>query len=297
MVLDRGWFRTVIPALVFLTVASATARSDVISDWNAKAEAIGIERRLLPPPFARSMATLHVAMFEAVNAVDRRYTPHKLSLSAEEGASKDAAAAVAARDVLAAAYPDQQITLDAALEAFLATVVDEGAKAKGIELGKKAAAGILALRANDGASAPESYRPYTKPGIYVPTMVPVSSTYGGTTPWAMESGSQFRPAAPPALDSDTWTNDVNEIRELGAGDSACGRPSRPPLAASGCSPARPAGTPSCGSSPQRRNSMWWTTPVCSHWPRWLLTTPSLQCSMQSMRTISGARSPLSAMRI
>jgi hypothetical protein len=220
MVLGRGWFRTVISALVFLAVAPSTARSDVISDWNAKAEAIGIERRLLPPPFARSMATLHVAMFEAVNAADRRYTPYKLSLSAEKGASKDAAAAVAAHGVLTAAYPDQQVTLDAALEAFLATVADEGAKTKGIELGKKAAAGILALRANDGASAPESYRPYTKPGIYVPTMVPVSSTYGNTTPWAMESGSQFRPAAPPALDSDTWTNDVNEIRDLGAGDSA-----------------------------------------------------------------------------
>ena len=91
---------------------------------------------------------------------------------------------------------------------------------KGIELGKKAAAGVLALRANDGIAAAESYRPVTAAGVYVPTVIPVSSTIGQMMPWVMTSGTQFRPVQPPALTSPTWTKDLNEIREFGGRDSS-----------------------------------------------------------------------------
>jgi hypothetical protein len=158
---------------------------------------------------------LHVAMFEALNAVERRYTPYKLNLTADRDASKEAAAATAAHEILISLHPDQKAALDSALRASLGTIADGAPKTKGIELGKSAAAGIIALRANDGFNAPESYRPFTTPGVYVPTVIPVSSTYGAVTPWVMQSGSQFRPAAPPALDSEQWTTDLNEIREFG----------------------------------------------------------------------------------
>jgi hypothetical protein len=151
-----------VPVLVLLL--GTTARADVIADWNAKAEAIGIEKRLQPPPNARGMAMMHLAMFEAVNAVTRRYAPYRLTLPADAGASPQAAAAAAAHDVLAALFPDQQASLEATLKASLAEVSDASQKAKGVELGKKAASGILALRANDGIAAPESYRPVTTPG-------------------------------------------------------------------------------------------------------------------------------------
>lgn len=205
--------------VIMLAGFAGPASADVITDWNAKAEAIQIEKRLPPPPNARAMAILHVAMFEAVNAIERRYAPYKLNLPAERGLSKEAAAASAAHAVLVALYPDQQASLDSMLKASLAEIPEGEAKAKGIELGKRAAAEILALRANDGADAMESYRPHTTAGVYVPTVVPVSSTVGKVTPWVMTSGSQFRPAPPPALDSATWTNDVNEIREVGARNS------------------------------------------------------------------------------
>lgn len=78
---------------------------------------------------------------------------------------------------------------------------------------------VIALRGNDGGATQESYRPYTKPGVYVPTTVPVFSTIGATTPWVMTSGSQFRPEPPPALDPKTWTRDLNEIREIGGRNS------------------------------------------------------------------------------
>ena len=195
--------------------ATVGARADAVTDWNAKAETIAVEKRMLPPPNARAMAIMHIAMFEAVNAIERRYSPYRLDLAAEPGASKEAAAAAAAHAVLVALHPDQEKVLDADLLASLQQIPEGQAKASGIGLGRKAAAEILAWRADDGANASESYRPHTAAGVYVPTVIPVSSTYGRVTPWTMTSGSQFRPASPPLLSSASWARDVNEIREFG----------------------------------------------------------------------------------
>jgi hypothetical protein len=198
---------------------ATAARSDVIMDWNAKADTIAIEKQVPNAPNARGQAMLHVAMFEAVNAIDKRYAPYKLNLVADRTASKEAAAASAAHDVLLALYPDQKSDLDATLAASLSGISETEAKSQGIELGKKAAAEIIALRANDGSNTPESYRPTTAPGVYVPTATPIESTSSKITPWAMSSASQFRPPPPPALTSETWTRDLNEIREIGSNAS------------------------------------------------------------------------------
>ncbi len=205
--------------VVALATSIVAARADVIMDWNAKADAIAAENKILPVPHARTMAMLHVAMFEAVNAIERRYTPYKLDLSADRSTSREAAAATAAYTILLAIYPDQRPALDATLEASLSGIPATEGKVKGIELGKAAAAGLIAARANDGSDTRETYRPHTTPGAYVPTVVPISPTAGATTSWVMKSGSQFRPGPPPPLNSETWTRDLNEIRTLGARDS------------------------------------------------------------------------------
>jgi hypothetical protein len=188
-------------------------------DWNAKADAIAAEKRIGPTPHARALAILHVSMFEAVNAIERRYAPYRLNLSADRATSKEAAAASAGYGVLLSFYPDKKADLDAILAATLADIPESDAKANGIRLGYEAAAGIIASRANDGSAVPESYRPHTSAGVYVPTVVPVNSTSGDVTPWVMTSGSQFRPAPPPALNSEAWTRDLNEIREIGGRNS------------------------------------------------------------------------------
>ena len=215
--ISRATFFTSLVAVALLT---SSARCDVIMDWNAKADAIGIEKQLPNVPNARGQAMLHVAMFEAVNAIDRRYAPYKLNLAAERTTSKEAAAASAAYDILVALYPDQKADLDATLAASLSGIAETEAKSKGIELGKKAAAGIIALRANDSSDKTENYRPYATPGIYVPTTLPIESTSPALTPWVMGTGSQFRPGPPPALSSETWTRDLNEIREVGSRNSS-----------------------------------------------------------------------------
>jgi hypothetical protein len=210
----------VIAAALTFALPAIPARADVIMDWNAKADAIGSEKQLVNSANSRAQAMLHVAMFEAVNAIDRRYTPYKLNLSADPGTSREAAAAVAAHDVLVALYPDQKADLDATLATSLSAIADGEAKSRGVELGRKAASDMIALRADDGSNTPESYRPQTSPGVYVPTIVPIESAAGKITPWVMRTGSQFRPAPPPALTSEVWTKDLNEIREYGSLNSA-----------------------------------------------------------------------------
>ena len=193
----------------------AAIAGDVVTDWGARAVAIGAEKQVPNSRYARGLAMMHVAIFEAVNAIDRRYKPYKLDLAGDKGASRDAAAVAAAHEVLISLFPDEKAKLDQALQASLAAI-DGDAKTKGIELGKKAAAGIIALRVDDGSSAQESYRPFTTAGVYVHTALPIESTAGMIKPWTMDKGSQFRPQPPPALDSEVWTRDVNEIRELGS---------------------------------------------------------------------------------
>ena len=203
-------------AVLLLSVLASSAFADVIMDWNTRADAIAADKRLFPPLHGRVLAMMHVAMFEAVNAIERRYEPYRLRLIADQETSADIAAAVAGHDVLVALFPDQKSSLDALLAETSGRIAEGSARERGIILGRKAAQGILELRATDGSTVAETYRPFTKAGTYVPTALPASSTVGGFTPWVMTSAAQFRPAPPPALTSESWTRDFNEIREMGA---------------------------------------------------------------------------------
>jgi hypothetical protein len=199
----------------FAALVVTTARADVIMDWNAHSDAIAAEKNVPPVPHSRTQTMLQVAMFEAVNAIERRYAPYRLILNADRSSSKEAAAASAGHEVLLAVYPDQKARLDAALATTLDRLADGEAKTSGIGIGRNAAAAIIAERTHDGSDAAERYRPHTSPGVYVPTVVPSFSIAGGITPWVMMTGSQFLPAPPPALYTEAWARDLNEIRELG----------------------------------------------------------------------------------
>ncbi|HTD21414.1 MAG TPA: vanadium-dependent haloperoxidase [Terriglobales bacterium] len=195
--------------------APAVAAADVVTEWNEKALACATTAKQLPFAGARTMAMVHTAMFDAVNSIEGRYTPYKVKESAPPGSSPEAAAIAAAHAVLLNLFPDQKTDLDAAYTASMAQVPDGSGKAAGIAVGEKVAAEILALRASDGADAPNTYRPTTAPGVYVMTTLPIGSQWGSVTPWAMERGSQFRPEAPPQLTSPEWASDYNEIKGVG----------------------------------------------------------------------------------
>jgi hypothetical protein len=205
--------RWIVPVIVLSGVAPAAA--DVITDWNEKAVAFVTARAMLPPPAERTVASMHAAMFDAVNSIERRYRPYAVQLPAAKDASPEAAAATAAARVLAALHPNAADEFNAMLKDYLAALPAGAAKDNGIKLGEAVAAEIAARRAHDGADAPDAYRPNTKPGVYVPTPITASSMWPTVTPFAMTSPTQFRPEPPIPLAGGQWATDYNEIKALG----------------------------------------------------------------------------------
>jgi hypothetical protein len=207
-------FRNVLLALV-LTCSTASS-ANVIADWDVKA--VGFAS---PGVVGQREVTLvHVAMFDAVNSIERRYHPYLVQLTAAKTASQEAAAATAAATVLVGLQPSKAADLKAALVDYLAAIPDGDSKSDGIELGEAVAAKILQARENDGANAPDAYRPKTRPGVYVPTPITVGSTWPGMTPFVLERPSQFRPGPPIPLEGEEWAADYNEIKDYGGKTSA-----------------------------------------------------------------------------
>jgi hypothetical protein len=211
--------------IVLLVVAASLlacpmARADVVTGWNVKACEIVVDARLGPPPANRVLAIVHTAVYEAANAITKRYPASGLKLEAAPGASVDAAIAAANHATLSKLLPSQQAAIDAAYKAALALIADGPAKTDGIAVGDKAAAAILALRADDGAGTAENYQPHTTAGVYVPTVIPAVPQWPQRKPWLMTSATQFRPGPPPKLTSELWARDYNEIKALGGKSSA-----------------------------------------------------------------------------
>jgi hypothetical protein len=199
----------------FCLACAAPAAADVVTDWNEKVVTAVYTARNTPDMQSRHIAIVHIAMFEALNSIEPRYTPYRTRFAADAGASPVAAAASAAHQALHRLFPEQTKDFDAALQASLAGVPDGPARVSGVKLGEQSAAAILAERAKDGADAPIIYRPFTQAGKYVPTVFPASSTWSAVRPFALKTGDQFRPAAPYALGSAQWAKDYNEVKAVG----------------------------------------------------------------------------------
>ncbi len=210
--------RWMIP-LAVLACQTEPVLADVLTDWNEKTVAF-VTPKMVPAAGQRVVATVQLAMFDAINSVDRRYKPYLVQLPATATTSREAAAATAAAAVLAGLHPQAEAEFKSAGTAYLATLPDGEGKSEGIRLGEAIAAKILATRATDGADAPDAYRPRTAPGVYIPTPITVASTWPNVTPFAMTSQSQFRPQAPVALNSEEWAKDYNEIKQFGGKISA-----------------------------------------------------------------------------
>src|SRR6267143_372518 len=182
MVGTRGWALLVL----LLAVPVTSAAANVVTDWDAKAVGIVQTGTAPPPPLGlRTMAILHSAMFDAMNSIEPRYKPYKVRLAATPDTSKEAAAAAAAAAVLVKLVPDAAADVQSTLTSYLATLPDGEAKSKGIQLGQEVAAKILEIREKDGASAPDAYRPKTKPGVYIPTPITVGWQFTTMTPFAL----------------------------------------------------------------------------------------------------------------
>ncbi len=230
MTISRWPISAALGFLVAWTLAGApSVHADVVTDANAKAAEIA-SKHPSTPIAVRTMAIVQVSVFEAVNAIARRYPSLGAKMPAAPGASADAAVAAATRTALLKVMPAQQVAIEADYRAALLALPDGPAKADGIALGEQAATAIVAACADDGAAAPDMYQPRTPPGAYVPTVIPAVPHWGKRRPWVMTSGNQFRPGPPPSLSSETWKRDYDEIKALGAKNSTQRTPEQTAIA-------------------------------------------------------------------
>jgi hypothetical protein len=205
-------------------------KPDAVLRWNEAAlEAIKVDRT--PPPLAaRNLAIVHAAMFDAVNAVEKTYKPFRAPLTppsppGEEGGvrgantSPEVAAAVAAHRTLVALFPKQGKRFDELLDACLEESPAGAARTNGATLGVTAADTILAWRADDGAGRKGEYAPGKANGIWRPTPPDLQPAllphWSSVTPFAIPGAEKFRPAAPPALDSEEYAAALKEVKALG----------------------------------------------------------------------------------
>jgi len=200
---------------VVLALAAFAARADVVTDWNVAAYQVLRASQVDGGPGARALALVHVAMADAINTVENRHTRYAYKGPLQPNASAEAAAAGAARAILLTLFPAQKQRIDDVHSATTRAIPDGTAKTAGEAIGKEAAEAALADRANDNTTLPDTYRPVTAPGTWVPTTPPITAQYARAKPWAMERPDMLRPGPPPVLNSAQYARDYNETKDLG----------------------------------------------------------------------------------
>jgi hypothetical protein len=196
------------------------ANADVVTDWNNAALDAIRGGNTSPPIASRSLAILHVSIYDAVNGIDHTHEAYLVPSAVPASASREAAASAAAHGALVNLFPAAAANFDALHAAILSGIPDGPHKVAGIVWGEFVANQILAARANDGSSAVVPPPGGSGPGVWVPTppaFLPyLLPQWGFVVPFGMNSSSQFRPPGPPSLDSERYAADYEEVKELGA---------------------------------------------------------------------------------
>jgi len=216
--------KAVLVSALLALACSSTARADVVLDWNALAAQLIVGpggANKVPPLGLVDLAIVHTAIYNAVDAASGfPFAPYGPAPAVTAPASVQAAAARAGRDALLALYPSRAADIEALYASSLASVPSGPARDNGIDAGQQAAAGILALRADDGRNAGTTIvEPPEAPGVWIrtpPGFLPPQAPWArAITPWTLRSPLQFRPEPPPDLDSRKWIRDYNEVQALG----------------------------------------------------------------------------------
>jgi hypothetical protein len=198
-----------------LSLAAFAAHADTVADWADITTEIATDG----PNTIRTIALTQSAVYEAVNAITKRYPRDVVNLGATDGASTDAAIAAATHAVLLHEDLELRAVIERAYQKMLAKNPDNDASRKGIAVGERAAADVLSKHTDDITGPIEPYRPFTTPGEYVVTTFPLGYAVAQHKPWFLKSSSQFRPGPPPSLKSAQWAKDYNEVKLMGALDS------------------------------------------------------------------------------
>ena len=207
---------------------------NAVTEWNTTLLDAVRTASSAPPLASRNMAMVHAAIYDSVNSISKKYSPYRVSIDAPAGTSQEAATAAAAHRTLVGLYPAQAGKFDAALQSSLAKIPDGKAKQDGIALGQQVADQIISSRNTDGITKVVQYTPSTDLGSWTPTPPALAAAlapqWPQVTPFAMTSGSQFRPPGPPALDSAKYAEEVNYVKEIGKSDSLTRTPDQTAIA-------------------------------------------------------------------
>jgi hypothetical protein len=235
----------------------ATAANEVLT-WNETALKVSRADGQNSIQMTRTLAMVQGAVHDALNAITRRYAPYYFEGPGETGASPDAAVAAAAHTVLVGVVPSfgtpvqKMAALAAAEDAYLGSLShmpNDAAKTHGVAVGRAAGAAMLTLRKDDGATKDAPYtpgmglgkwQPHPNPDPpnppianaelargYVPSILP---GWGNVTPFTLLSAAQFWLPGPPALSSETYAKDYNEIKSLGGQSSTARTPEQTDIA-------------------------------------------------------------------
>ena len=224
--------------LAMALAMSSVVRADAVTDWNAIAIQAIVNVTVVPPHGSAigflDSATVQTAVYDAVESITGRFRPYAVQVPGASG-SPAAAVAKAAHDVLVNRFPSQTMFLDTTYHAYL-TAHGLAETDAGVAVGAAAAAGIIALRANDG-SFPLNPPPFTggtaigewrpTPPAFAPMLAPWLAS---VTPFTLTSPSQFRAPTPPSLTSNRYATAYNEVKALGARDNSARTPEQTDLA-------------------------------------------------------------------
>jgi len=215
---------TVVALQADSTDARRASETQAIATWNVIALQTTASGPFSPPREARAMAMVSAAVFDAVNSITREHTQYATTVVAPKNASIEAAIAAAAHGVLVALYPAATKALDLARDSALSRLAAGRDRDNGVVAGQGVAAAIVARRSKDRALEVATYTPGSGKGVWTPTppgfVTAMEPGWGRVVPFFMDSGSQFRPAPPPAPGSDAYVRDYQEIVDIGASNSA-----------------------------------------------------------------------------
>ena len=208
-------------AAVAALAIARPAQADTVCDWWELANRLYLPVQSSsaphPPDQDRAVTRTTLAMFEALNAIDRRYTSYLNFPAGDATASQEAAAATAAYRVLVASFPAQKAVLDESYAISMHAIASSPAKEAGRLIGERAAAAALTAGGIDSTITQVPYRPRTSPGEWISTPLPSIEPYmSAFRPWVIPSADALRPPPPPAMNSPRWARDYEEVRRLGS---------------------------------------------------------------------------------
>ena len=201
-------------------LASTPANADTVTDWWSTANGYWLAGQGMPGPrtadMERASTRATLAMFEAVNAIDRRYESYLKLPAGDPAASQDAAAATAAHAVLVKHYPANKAALDDSLAWAMSQVNNAEARDAGRRIGEQAAAAAMDANGQNPAIEQTPYRPRTSVGEWIGAGLPtLEPHYFALKPWTVATVDQLMVGPPPAAASDRYRDSYEEVRRLG----------------------------------------------------------------------------------